>query len=173
MKSQRVINNCHPPGCDKRYNSRAIIYHSFVGVNGIKAKILRLLLFIAIIVLIPICAYSQRAERSDSVQYFTLEQCIRYALQNQPGLNQSMLNIDVAKTTNAINLSGWLPQINLSGNLIHYNQLPTTLTPNPVAREGRRFRHEPVLPILPSRDYPLRRQFSNHSFYMPRRARHY
>ena len=31
-----------------------------------------------------------------------------------------------------INLSGWFPQLNLSGNMVHYNQLPTTLIPNPV-----------------------------------------
>jgi outer membrane protein TolC len=53
------------------------------------------------------------------VQYFTLKQCIDYALQHQPGLNIALINVDVAKTTNAIALSGWLPQVNASGDLIH------------------------------------------------------
>ncbi len=52
-------------------------------------------------------------------QYFTLKQCIDYALQHQPNLNIALINVDVAKTSNAIALSGWLPQANASGNLIH------------------------------------------------------
>jgi len=55
-------------------------------------------------------------------QYLTLQQCIDYALQHQPGVNISLINIDIAKTTNDINLSGTLPQVTASGNLIHYIQ---------------------------------------------------
>jgi outer membrane protein TolC len=55
-------------------------------------------------------------------QYLTLQQCIDYAMQHQPGVNISLINIDVAKTTNAINLSGALPQVNASGDFIHYLQ---------------------------------------------------
>ncbi|TWJ00851.1 outer membrane protein TolC [Mucilaginibacter frigoritolerans] len=66
------------------------------------------------------------------VQYFTLKQCIDYALQHQPGLNIALINVDVAKTTNAISLSGWLPQVNASGDLIHNIQTngSTTTTNN-------------------------------------------
>jgi len=55
-------------------------------------------------------------------EYLTLQQCIDYAMQHQPGLNVSLININVAKTTNAINLSGALPQVSASGDLIHYIQ---------------------------------------------------
>jgi len=44
------------------------------------------------------------------------------ALKHQPALNISLINIDVSKTTNAINLAGALPQVNASGDLIHYIQ---------------------------------------------------
>ena len=54
-------------------------------------------------------------------------------MQHQPGLNQARLNEDIARATNVINLSGWLPQVDVSGNLLHYRQLPTTLEANPVA----------------------------------------
>jgi len=54
--------------------------------------------------------------------YLTLKQCIDYAMEHQPGLNRALINVDIAKTTNAINLSGWLPQINANGNLNHYIQ---------------------------------------------------
>jgi hypothetical protein len=42
----------------------------------------------------------------------TLKQCIDYAMQHQPSLNISLINIDVTKTSNSINLAGWLPQVN-------------------------------------------------------------
>lgn len=54
--------------------------------------------------------------------YLTLKQCIDYAMEHQPALNKARINVDIAKTTNAINLSGWLPQINANGDLIHYIQ---------------------------------------------------
>jgi outer membrane protein TolC len=60
--------------------------------------------------------------KNDSSLFLTLKQCIDYALQHQPGLNISLINVDVAKTTNAINLSGALPQASASGDLIHYLQ---------------------------------------------------
>jgi outer membrane protein TolC len=54
----------------------------------------------------------------------TLKQCIDYAMIHQPGLNQSLINISIARQTNAINLATWLPQVNASGDLIHYIQSP-------------------------------------------------
>ena len=35
----------------------------------------------------------------------TLRQCIDYAMLHQPALNKSLINIDITKTTNSINLS--------------------------------------------------------------------
>jgi outer membrane protein TolC len=60
--------------------------------------------------------------KNGAVEYLTLQQCIEYAMQHQPGLNISLINIDVAKKTNDINLAGALPQATVSGNLIHYIQ---------------------------------------------------
>ncbi len=57
-----------------------------------------------------------------AVQSLTLQQCIDYALLHQPALNRSLININIAKTTNAINLAGLLPQVNANGDLIHYIQ---------------------------------------------------
>jgi outer membrane protein TolC len=58
----------------------------------------------------------------------SLRQCIDYALQHQPALNKSLIGVDIAKTTNAINLSGLLPQVNANGDLIHYLQQANTGT---------------------------------------------
>ncbi|MFZ1977383.1 MAG: TolC family protein [Bacteroidota bacterium] len=126
VKSRSEINDCPPLRCDKKHRKAAL------NVVGTKQRIRRLLFFISVIVCMPVFVYSQNEEKSDSTQFFTLEQCIHYAMQHQPGLNRSLLNTSIAKTTNAINLSGWLPQVNLIGSMIHYNQLPMTLAANPV-----------------------------------------
>ncbi len=60
--------------------------------------------------------------KNNTGEYLTLQQCIDYSLSHQPQLNVAKINIDVAKTTNDIALSGALPQITASGNLIHYFQ---------------------------------------------------
>ena len=67
----------------------------------------------------------------DTVQYLTLDQCIAYALQNQPTIRQSAISINIAKTTNAINEAGLLPQVNLGINAQHYIQQPTSFVGNP------------------------------------------
>jgi len=61
--------------------------------------------------------------------FFTLRQCIDYALLHQPALNRSLIGQDITKETNAVNLAAWLPQVNASGNLIHYIQVPNSNVP--------------------------------------------
>jgi multidrug efflux system outer membrane protein len=60
--------------------------------------------------------------KNSTAEFLSLKDCINYALIHQPGLNQSLINIDIAKTTNAITLSSWLPQVNATGEAIHYIQ---------------------------------------------------
>ena len=88
----------------------------FIKTNRIK----RTYFLIAGFLLTAVYGYSQ-----DTTQSLTLDQCIIYALQHQPTLKQSLINQAIAKTTNDINLAGWLPQVGLTGNVIHYLELPT------------------------------------------------
>jgi len=79
---------------------------------------------------------AQKNNTPDSVQYLSLDQCIVYALQNQPAIIQTSIDISIAQKTNAINLSAWLPQVNVNGNLMHYNQLPTAFSVNSANPNG-------------------------------------
>jgi len=97
--------------------------------NKMKKRI-RFLVFIAICITVPVFLYSQVSVPNDSISVYTIDQCIHYAMDHHPGLNQAYLNSRIVSTTNAINLSGWLPQVNVIGNGLHYIQLPTTLTAN-------------------------------------------
>lgn len=66
----------------------------------------------------------------DTSQSLTLDQCIAYALKNQPAIRQSVIGVSIAHATNAINLAGWLPQVNAVGNVTHYITQPTTFVTN-------------------------------------------
>ncbi|MCW3123339.1 MAG: oprM 3 [Flavipsychrobacter sp.] len=58
----------------------------------------------------------------------TLQDCLRYALKNQPALNQAYIDEAIARTNNAIAFSPWLPQVTGAANYQHYFQLPTVFT---------------------------------------------
>jgi len=77
-----------------------------------------------------IAVFSQSAPRPDTTQALTLDQCIAYALKNQPLINQAQINVAITRATNAINTAGWLPQAGISGNLTHYLSLPTNFIKN-------------------------------------------
>jgi outer membrane protein TolC len=106
--------------------------NSFIGNCLIRPFITTLILLFAV----PVAFAQQTGDQRDTMQYLTLKQCIQYALTHEPELNKSLINIDITKTTNDISLSGWLPQVALSGNYTHYIEQPTTFinnTSNPSA----------------------------------------
>ena len=84
----------------------------------------------------PLQVGAQTKKTADTTQFLTLDQCIVYAMQHQPAVLQTGIEINIAKKTNAINLSAWLPQVNLNANLIHYEELPTSFSINPQNPEG-------------------------------------
>lgn len=59
-----------------------------------------------------------------------LTDCINFALNNQPLIQQSKIDEDITKQDIRIALSGWLPQINLDANLQHYLKLPVSAFPD-------------------------------------------
>jgi len=87
-------------------------------------------LFITGFLSFSLCAFSQPGNVPDTGQALTLDQCVNYALKHQPGVNQALINIAITKTTNSINLAGWLPQANIGANLTHYLTLPTSFVKN-------------------------------------------
>ncbi len=60
----------------------------------------------------------------------TLEQCIQYALKNQPYVQQAAIDQEIAERDIQIGLSGWYPQVNATGNYNHYLKLPVFVLPN-------------------------------------------
>src|SRR6202000_1051354 len=83
----------------------------------------RLIIVSSLLTSISIAAFAQPQPPADSA--YTLDQCVAYALKHEPFINMSIVNVAIVKATNAINTSGWLPQVNITGTLTHYNTLPT------------------------------------------------
>jgi outer membrane protein TolC len=91
----------------------------------------KLLLFIFLLPASVVC-FSQNTNapkaNNDAPQTLTLKQCIDYAMQHQPSLQQSLINISVAKATNAINKSLLYPQVTAAATYTNYLQLPTSFS---------------------------------------------
>ncbi len=90
-------------------------------------RALRLLL--GLVWLVPVWARAQPTAPPPSGNQLTLEQCLQYALQNQPALRQARIDEETNEATIRIGLSGWLPQVNLNATGQHYFQLPYSVIP--------------------------------------------
>jgi outer membrane protein TolC len=75
---------------------------------------------------LSIATFSQPNTPPDTAQALGLDQCVAYALKHEPLINMAIINVAIVRATNAINTSGWLPQVNITGSLTHYNTLPTS-----------------------------------------------
>jgi outer membrane protein TolC len=103
---------------------------SYIFTTFLTSSLKRLVLIIGLIDCLVFKVNGQVKSPKDTIPYLNLDQCIVYAFQHQPGMLQSNIDIAIAQKTNAINLSGWLPQVYLAGSLTHYNQLSTALQEN-------------------------------------------
>lgn len=75
--------------------------------------------------------FLQAQAKIDSIStVVSLDDCIRYALKNQPALRQAEIDQQVNEKNIRIAESAWLPQINANGSYQHYFELPTSAYPN-------------------------------------------
>ncbi|MDJ1495341.1 TolC family protein [Cytophagaceae bacterium DM2B3-1] len=75
--------------------------------------------------LLPDLGYSQ-----SNNQNMTLDECIKYALQNEPTLQQQKIAEQITQKDVQINLADWYPQINFNYDITHYIELQTSIIPN-------------------------------------------
>ncbi len=67
-----------------------------------------------------------QASRDSLPPVVSLQECIRYALKNQPALKQAVIDQDINERNIGVALAGWLPQISATGNYQHYFQLASS-----------------------------------------------
>lgn len=63
--------------------------------------------------------------RDSVLQQATLQNCVQYAIENQPYVKQSLITEDIVNNEIKSRLADWYPQINFTGNYQHYFQLPS------------------------------------------------
>lgn len=60
----------------------------------------------------------------------TLEQCLAFALKNQPAVQQARLDEAIGESDIRLNLAGWYPQLGVQYNFQHYLKMPVVFFPN-------------------------------------------
>lgn len=74
------------------------------------------------------CSFVNAQQLTDSLpSNITLEDCINFALKNQPVIQQSLIDEEIAEKDINIALSGWYPQISGQANLSRYLKQPVSL----------------------------------------------
>jgi outer membrane protein TolC len=90
--------------------------------SGRTGKVLFFLLFL----FLPGLIFSQqRVGDSSLLANATLNECIQYAIQHNPDLQNAKINEDITETIIKSKLADWYPQVNFTYNLQHNFQLPT------------------------------------------------
>jgi outer membrane protein TolC len=82
------------------------------------------IIFIAFI----ISAFSVHAQQKDSLPSLplaTLQNCIQYAIQHNPDIQNAKINQDITETIIKSKLADWYPQVNFNYNIQHNFKLPT------------------------------------------------
>jgi len=73
----------------------------------------------------------QKKNKGDSIAgQFSLKQCIRFALQNEPILRQAFIDQEIAEKDIQIRLADWFPQLNIGNTLEHFIKKPVSAFPN-------------------------------------------
>ena len=65
---------------------------------------------------------------ASGMKVFNLSDCLKYAIKNQPAINQAFIDEAVAGLNKKLATSSWLPQVNASGVYQQYFTLPTNFS---------------------------------------------
>jgi outer membrane protein TolC len=93
----------------------------------IKKKIKRnktLLIFVVIIFSSDLL-HAQTNDSLPTLQEATLQNCIQYAIQHNPDIQNAKINQDITETIIKSKLADWYPQVNFNYNVQHNFKLPT------------------------------------------------
>lgn len=85
---------------------------------------------LAVLQLVIFTAQANPIPADTSIEKFTLEACISYAIKNQALLKKSEIDSDITDRNVKANLAAWYPQLRLDFGLQHSMILPTSFFPN-------------------------------------------
>jgi outer membrane protein len=109
---------------------------AFVGTKqGLQSYGQRMRVQVLLVVILSFCAKIDTSNaQSISTETLSspasLDECIRYALNHQTGIQQSRLDEQIVERTIRSRLADWYPQLNFNYSLQHYLQLPVLILPD-------------------------------------------
>jgi outer membrane protein TolC len=77
------------------------------------------------ILIFPYLLSAQQKPEDSLLQNATIENCIQYAIQHNPDLQNAKINENITEAIIKSKLADWYPQVNFNYNLQHNFQLPT------------------------------------------------
>jgi len=96
----------------------------------------RLYLIYGILIITSGTLFAQRNDSLPTLPEATLENCIQYALQHNPDIQNAKINEQITEAQIQNKLSDWYPQVNFTYNLQHNIQLPTFIFNGNVSHSG-------------------------------------
>jgi outer membrane protein len=92
--------------------------------------IIQLFFLLLTAVLLPQKMVAQDQGGAAPAGRLTLEECIAYALKNQPAVQQAHIDEQITEREIKAALADWYPQIGATANVQHYLKMPVTIFPN-------------------------------------------
>ncbi len=89
-----------------------------------------------LIIIFPQILAAQQNDTGTIFQNATIENCIQYALQHNPDLQNAKINEDITEANIKTRLADWYPQINFNYSLQHNFKLPTTIFNGAIVHSG-------------------------------------
>ena len=96
----------------------------------------RLYLIYGILIITSGTLFAQRNDSLPTLSEATLENCIQYALQHNPDIQNAKISEQITEAQIQNKLSDWYPQVNFTYNLQHNIQLPTFIFNGNVSHSG-------------------------------------
>ena len=96
----------------------------------------RLYLIYGILIITSGTLFAQRNDSLPTLAEATLQNCIQYALQHNPDIQNAKINEQITEAQIQNKLSDWYPQVNFTYNLQHNIQLPTFIFNGNVSHSG-------------------------------------
>src|SRR6476659_9612964 len=89
-----------------------------------------------IVFLFPFSLLAQQKVQDSLLEHATLENCIHYAIQKNPDLQNARIEEDITETIIKSKLAEWYPQVNFNYDLQYNFQLPTININGNLIRSG-------------------------------------
>ncbi len=96
----------------------------------------RLYLIYGILIVISGNSFAQQTDSLPTLSEATLENCIQYAIQHNPDIQNAKIDQQITEAQIQNKLSDWYPQVNFTYNLQHNIQLPTFIFNGNVSHSG-------------------------------------